>query len=117
MPRRQRRSFDAGQKAAAVVRHLQDGVAVSTLCEELDIHPNQFHEWRRQALSNLAKVFERESKSELARLHAEMAAAKEKLAKKDEAIAELLQEYIDVKKNAGETWGGGGRGRSSGTRR
>lgn len=101
MPRKQRRPFNIEQKAQAVVRHLQDNVPVSTLCDELDIHPNQFYDWQKQAMANLSAAFKKESNAEIKNLYAEIARFKERLAKKDEAIAELLEEYITVKKKIG----------------
>lgn len=43
-PGKQRRHFTASQKAAIVKRHLVDGVAVSDLCDELQIQPTQFYQ-------------------------------------------------------------------------
>ena len=103
MPRKERRPFSAEQKACAVVRHLQENVPVSALCEELGLHPNQYYDWQKQALLNLPAAFQRDSNSELRKLHAEIARFKERLLRKDEAIATLLEEYVAVKKKNGET--------------
>ena len=102
--RRPRRHFTPEQKATAVIRHLQDGVSVSRICDELDIHPNQFYDWKKQALESMTEAFVRRStpreesrkKREMEQLHA-------KLAKKDSVIAELLTEHIALKKSLGES--------------
>lgn len=100
MGKRIRRIFTSEQKAAAVVRHVQDGVLVSDLCAELGIHPNQYYDWQKQALSNLSVTFEKRD-SERKKLEKQLVSAHEKIAKKDWAIAELLEEHIALKKNGG----------------
>lgn len=102
MGKRIRRIFTPAQKATAVVRHVQDGVLVSDLCDELGIHPNQYYEWQKQALSNLEVTFEKRD-SERKKLEKALAATRAKLARKDWAIAELLEEHIALKKNGGVT--------------
>lgn len=101
MSRRSRRTFTAEQKAAAVVRHLQDGVPVSQLCDELEIHPNQFYDWQKQALGNLSKAFERESDAAERRQARQVSALEAKLSDKNDVIAELLGEHLALKKTLG----------------
>jgi transposase len=101
MEKRARRLFTAEVKAQAIVRHVQDGVAVSALCEELGIHPNQFYDWQKLAFSNLAATFQKESDAEARRLSAEVVRINAKLAQKDELIAEVLSEHIALKKKIG----------------
>ena len=100
MTRKKRRGFTPEQKAAAVIRHLQDGIAVSTLCEDLDIHPNQYYDWQKQALGNLSATFQNVD-SARKRLEAELAGVRERLSRKDWAMAELLEEHIALKKKNG----------------
>ena len=40
--------FTPDEKAKAVMRHFQDGIAISTICGELSIHPNLFYIWQKQ---------------------------------------------------------------------
>lgn len=101
MSRRKRRTFNIEQKSAAVVKHLQDNVPVSQICEELEIHPNQYYDWQKQALSNLNAAFTKERDKELSKLHSEIAKVKAKVARKNEAISELLEEHILLKKELG----------------
>jgi transposase-like protein len=100
MARRKRRGFTPEQKAAAVVRHLQDGIAISALCEELEIHPNQYYDWQKQALGNLSAAFQ-SGDAARKRIELELAGARERLARKDWAMAELLEEHIALKKKSG----------------
>ncbi|MBS1262481.1 MAG: hypothetical protein MAG453_01832 [Calditrichaeota bacterium] len=114
MSKRPRRSFTPEQKAAAVIRHLQDAVAVSQICDELDIHPNQFYDWKKQALESLSGAFERrKTPREDARKKRELEQLQDKLSKKDEVIAELLTDHIAPKKLlAGVETALGGAGRA-----
>jgi transposase-like protein len=102
--KRPRRQFTPEQKSHAVIRHLQDGVPVSQICDELDIHPNQFYDWKKQALESLAGAFERKkTPREDARKKRELQQLQDKLSKKDEVIAELLTDHIALKKSLGES--------------
>jgi len=56
MSPRPRRQFTGQQKVEIVKRHLVDGVAVSTLCEEYKIQPTQFYTWQKQLFENGEKV-------------------------------------------------------------
>src|SRR5207302_9622469 len=53
-----RRHFTAQEKAAIVKRHLLEGVAVSTLCDEFQINPTLFYQWQRRLFENAHLAFE-----------------------------------------------------------
>ena len=83
-----------------------DKVPVSDLCNELGLQPSLFYQWQRQALENLAASLsgpaaegpsrrEKEQATEITQL-------KERLTKKDEVIAEISAEYVQLKKELGE---------------
>lgn len=99
---RPRRVFTPEQKAKAVIRHLQDGVPSSRICDELSIHPNQFYEWKKQALESMPGAFARKvAPTEAKRQQQRVKQLQEKLAQKDEVIVELLTEHIELKKSLG----------------
>jgi len=105
--KRNRRTFTAEEKAAILRRHLQDKVAVSDLCDEYRIRPGVFYAWQRQLLDDMATVLEtkrtsRRQATREQRLERENEALKAKLAKKDNVIAEISEEYVSVKKELGE---------------
>jgi transposase len=105
--RKVRRSFTAEQKAAILRRHLQDKVAVSDLCEEYRIQPSVFYGWQRQLLENMASALETGGRrhprdNREARLESRIEALEAKLAKKDSVIAEISEEYVQLKKELGE---------------
>ena len=94
MSRRPRRRFSDVQKTKAVLSHVQDGVPVSQVCEDLGIHPNQYYEWQKQAFSGLPHVFSRDTVRQERSHQREVDNLKAKLSQKEEVIAELLTEHI-----------------------
>jgi len=97
-----RRRFTPEQKATAVLRHVQDGVPVSQICDELKLHPNQFYQWHKQAMANLAKTFEPEDKTSDLRHERKVLALQSEMQRKNDVIAELLSDHIALKKSLGE---------------
>ena len=103
--KKSRRKFTAEQKAAILRRHLQDKVPVSDLCDEYKIQPSVFYTWQRQLLENIASALEPNGRGRSlarAKLERENEALKAKLAKKDNVIAEISEEYVALKKELGE---------------
>ena len=101
-----RRTFTSQQKADAVRRHLADQVPVSKLAEELNVQPTLIHLWVRQVLDQAEKTFER-SPGRAARRAVDakdqkIAQLQEKLAKKNEVVAELMEAHVQLKKELGE---------------
>jgi transposase len=105
-PRRARRQFTTEQKAAILRRNMVDKEPVSEICNELGLQPSVFYHWQRQLFENLAAALngpvpdgpsrrEKELANEVARL-------KERLTKKDGIIAEISEEYVQLKKELGE---------------
>lgn len=95
----QRRHFTPEQKVAIVKRHLVDGVPISDLCDQHHILPTQFYQWQKQLFENGATAFERKGRPpgplpqerRIQQLEA-------KLATKNEVIAELMEENVNLKK-------------------
>jgi transposase-like protein len=102
-----RKRFTPEQKVAIVRRHLLEGVPVSDLCDELGIHATQYYNWQKQLFENAAPAFERRL-NQANRRRQESAAARKiaqletKLQKKNEVVAELLEEHVQLKKELGE---------------
>lgn len=99
-----RRSFPATEKVAALKRHLVEKVAVSDLCNELDISPTLFYGWLKAFFENGHAAFDNGRKTKpvedskdkkIERLEA-------KLQRKNEVLAELLEEHTLLKKEFGE---------------
>ena len=65
MPKRKR--FTTNQKAQIVLEMLREGKSVAQIASEINIHPNQLHRWKKQALENFSQLFEEDRKNEKAR--------------------------------------------------
>lgn len=104
--KRSRRKFSAEQKAAILRRHFADKVPVSDLCDEYKIQPSVFYSWQRQMMLNMEAALEQNGSNRADRrttqLERENEALKAKLAKKDNIIAEISEEYVTLKKELGE---------------
>jgi transposase len=99
-----RRHFADHEKVAILKRHLIDKVAVSDLCDELDIYPNQFYDWLKKFFENghLAFANGRKTKNvENAQL-AKIQQLEAKLTRKNEVMAELMEAHTLLKKELGE---------------
>jgi transposase-like protein len=86
-----------------VIEHIQDEKPVSKIFDGLGIHPNQFYDWQKQALGNLAFAFEKNSDARQRSLEKGMDKANVALVQKNEVIVELLTEHIALKKVLGKT--------------
>jgi transposase len=104
MAKRTRRNHTTEQKAALLKRHLVEKIPVSDLCEEQGLQPSVFYHWQRQLFENAATVLEtsKSSPSREKALEDRIAHLEARLAKKDEVIAEISQEYVTLKKELGE---------------
>jgi transposase-like protein len=102
-----RKHFTPEQKVAIVRRHLVDNVPVSDLCDELDIHATQYYNWQKQFFENGAAAFARRVNKANQRRQRDaqekkIAQLEEKLQRKNEVVAELLEEHVQLKKANGE---------------
>jgi transposase len=100
-----RRHFTGAQKAAILKQFFVEKTALSDLCDEHGIHPNQVYQWQATLFENAAAVFQQAG----GRCKAEATASQEKLARletklqqKNEVIAELMEENVRAKKANGE---------------
>ena len=95
------------QKVAIVRRHLLEQVPVSDLCDEYGIHATQYYGWQKQLFEQGSVVFERKTNQANARRQQDaqqrkIAQLEEKIQKKNEVVAELLEEHVQLKKELGE---------------
>ena len=108
MSKPKRRRYTPEQKAAILRRHIADKVPVSDLCDEYGIQPSVFYVWQRQLLENLSLALQngntrRAENTALERQRAKVEALEAKMTRKNEVIAEISQEVVDLKKSLGET--------------
>jgi len=50
--KKQRKHYNAEEKVAILRRHLLEGAAVSTLCDELGLQPTVFYRWQKEFFEN-----------------------------------------------------------------
>jgi transposase len=104
MTRRKRRRFSADEKLSAVRRHLMDKVPISDLCDELGLQPTQIYQWQKQLFDHGGGAFDKPgqtAKQDDAK-DREIQTLKSKIQTKNEVVAELLEEHVQLKKELGE---------------
>jgi transposase len=77
------------------------------LCDEYGVHATQYYAWQKQLFENGSAVFERRPNKANQRRRQDaqskkIAQLEEKLQKKNEVVAELLEEHVQLKKELGE---------------
>lgn len=104
MPKRTRRQYTPEQKAALLKRHFVDKIPVSQVCEENQLQPSVFYHWQRQLMENAPSALDgpKRPPSREKELEERIAQLEAKLARKDSIIAEISEEYVQLKKELGE---------------
>lgn len=98
----QRRYYSAKEKISILRKHFLEGVAVSDLCDEYELQPRQFYRWQQTFFENGELVFNRTREKDKSKHARAMTKLEEKLRKKDEVLAEVMEEYVRLKKKSGE---------------
>ena len=99
--RKKRERYLPEEKVAIIRRHLLDGVAVSDLCDEHDLNPTVYYRWQKEFFEGGAAAFAEESNRQVSGLKHRLAEAEEQLSRKNEVLAEVMEEYVRCKKNGG----------------
>jgi len=99
---KKRRYPSAEEKALILKRHLVEKLPISDLCDEYGLQPSQIYRWQKQLFENAAVAFRRTNKRAGESKDRKIAALEEKLAKKNEVVAELLEDHVQLKKELGE---------------
>jgi transposase-like protein len=98
-----RRRHTAEQKAELLRQHLADKKPVSEVCTEAGIQPSLFYTWQRDLLAGAPALFSnRRTPSREKELEEEVLRFKAIVARKDQVIAEVTEEYVKLKKELGE---------------
>lgn len=102
MSKRTRRKFSPSQKADLLRKHHVEKVPISEICNQNELQPSVLYGWQHHLWDHAALAFaEAKPSSREQQLEAENAALRARLAKKEHVIAELSEELIDAKKEAG----------------
>jgi transposase len=97
-----RKHVNADQKVAILKRYLVEKTPISDLCDEYGIQPSQVYQWQKVLFENGAAAFERTGRRAEDAKDRKVAALEGKVQQKNEVIAELMQEHVQLKKAIGE---------------
>jgi transposase len=100
--RKPRKNYSPAEKVAILRRHLIDHVPVSDLCDEYRLQPTLFYHWQKQFFENGAAALERKNAAPESHHLRTIVALRDKLQRKNEVVAELMEEHIKLKKELGE---------------
>jgi transposase len=102
MPKKTRKRFTPQEKLAILRLHLLEHTPVSDLCDRHGIHPTMFYRWQKEFFENGAAALERRCKRATDLKDQRIAFLEEKLKRKNEVLAELMEDHIQLKKDLGE---------------
>lgn len=96
-----RKNYTPTEKVAILRRHLLDHIPVSQLCDEYHLQPTLFYRWQKQFFEQGAAAFAAPAPqtSLVTQERHKIARLEEKLARKNEVVAELLEEHAQLKKS------------------
>ncbi|MBN1316413.1 MAG: transposase [Anaerolineales bacterium] len=99
--RKRRKQYTAEEKVIILRRHLLDRIPVSELCDVYGLQPTVFYRWQKQFFEQGATVFRNPNDNQTNNLKQQVTKLEEKLAKKDEVLGEVMEEYVSLKKALG----------------
>ena len=102
MAKTTRKRFTSPEKLAILRLHLLEHAPISNLCDRYSIHPTMFYRWQKEFFENGAIAFERRTKRASNLAEQRIARLEEKLKRKNEVLAELMEEHLQLKKELGE---------------
>lgn len=97
MSTRIRRRFSPEEKIAILKLHLLANKPVSDICDLHGIQPAQFYTWQKQFFENAAAAFGHKSGSKSSMQVRTIEALREKLQRKNEILAELMEEHAQLR--------------------
>lgn len=101
---RSKKHYSASQKVVIIREHLLENKAISELCDEYQIHPSVYYRWQKQFFEQGDKAFAgKREKQTISQFKETIEHLENKLSRKDEVIAEVMEDYIRLKKRLGES--------------
>ncbi len=100
---KKKKQYSPEQKISILREHLVEKVSVPDVCDKHGLQPSVFYRWQKNLFENGAPVFVpgRLGSAEKNLSH-KVKILSEKLKRKDEVIAEIMEEHIALKKTHGE---------------
>ncbi|MBK8396286.1 MAG: transposase [Leptospiraceae bacterium] len=96
-----RRFWSADEKIGIIREHLHKVKLVDT-CDEKNIHPTMFSTWLKQVLEAGREALAGTNKKEMRATDRLLSKHKEEIERKNQIIAELTGEILDLKKELGD---------------
>jgi len=94
-----RKRYTSEEKVSILREVLEEKKSVSSVASEKEVHPNMILNWKKMLFEGAARIFE-QKRSDISEKAAERKTKEfeEELRKKDNVIAELAQENLELKK-------------------
>lgn len=101
MPMKTRKHYTPTEKISILRKHLLEKRPISEICDEYKLQPTVFYRWQKDFFEKGAIVFTETGEKESVWLKKKIAELEEKLSRKNEVVAELMEEYVQIKKKNG----------------
>ncbi len=103
---RKYKKFSSEEKVRLLRLHLIEKEPISDICDAHSINPNVFYKWQKLFFENGSAAFTQmhagRKNGHAKKLERQNAQLKDKLANKDEVIAEIMASHIELKKSLGQ---------------
>jgi len=98
---KERKHYSPEQKVVIVRELLENNVPISQLAEKYQVHPNDIYNWKKKLFEGAAESFKAKGGNQANKTVEQKKIEKleSKLKDRDEAIAMLLKENIEIKKS------------------
>ncbi len=97
-----RKHYTAEEKVAILRRHLLEHEPISKLCDEAGLQPAMFYRWQKEFFENGAAAFQGKARTNSQAEQERIEFLEKRIQRKDEVIAELMEEHVILKKSLGE---------------
>ena len=100
-----RRHHSPEDKVRILRLHLLEGRPIWEICDSEGIHPTQFYQWQKALFEKGSAVFEggRSPCRVFGQNERKLEVLESKLRRKDEIIAEIMEDLVRTKKELGES--------------
>lgn len=102
MSGRTRTNYSPEEKVSILRKHLLEHVPISQICEEYKLQPTVFYRWQKQFFENGALAFISTTPRVSSSSEKRIKALEDKLQRKNEVVAELMEDHVRLKKEFGE---------------
>ena len=98
---KKRKHYSAEKKVIILRELLENNVPISELAEKYEVHPNDIYNWKKKLFESATEIFNPNNFRKNSKTYEQRKVSKleSKLRDRDEAIAMLLKENIEIKKN------------------